>query len=135
MIPMVSNNLKLTAQIVMSHASMRELTQKELVTVIKGLYATIASLEAEDVTKPSIPLKDIVKAKHVVCLECGKKFRTLKVHLRKAHNLKPYEYYRRFALDPKKFPLVCKDYSATRSKMAKDRGLSALGARRKKAGA
>jgi hypothetical protein len=48
MIPMVSNNLKLTAQIVMSHASMRELTPKELVKVIKGLYATIASLDAED---------------------------------------------------------------------------------------
>jgi predicted transcriptional regulator len=26
--------------------------------------------------KPSVPLKDIVKAKYVVCLECGKKMRT-----------------------------------------------------------
>jgi hypothetical protein len=46
---MASKNLNLTAQVVMSHASMRKLTPKELVTVIKGLYATIASLEAEDV--------------------------------------------------------------------------------------
>lgn len=45
---MPSENLKLTAQIVMSHASMRKLTPKELVRVIKGLYATIASLAAED---------------------------------------------------------------------------------------
>ena len=73
------------------------------------------------VKKPSIPLKDIVKAKHVVCLECGKKMKTLKTHLRKAHELMPKEYYARFGLDPKKFPLVCKDYSAARSKMAKDR--------------
>jgi hypothetical protein len=57
MISMASNNLKLTAQIVMSHASMRKLTPKELVTVIKGLYATIASLEAEDVvSEPKAPV-------------------------------------------------------------------------------
>ena len=37
-------------------------------------------------------------------------------------DLMPKEYYQRFELDPKKFPLVCKDYSAARSKMAKDRG-------------
>jgi hypothetical protein len=48
MIIMASNILKLTAQIVMSHASMRKLTPKELVTVIKGLYAALALLEAED---------------------------------------------------------------------------------------
>ena len=46
---MPSEILNLTAKIVISHASMRELTPKELVTVIKGLYATLASLEAEDV--------------------------------------------------------------------------------------
>ncbi|MBU4353724.1 MAG: MucR family transcriptional regulator [Proteobacteria bacterium] len=54
---MPSENLKLTAQIVMSHASMRKLTPKELVTVIKGLYATIASLVAEDaVPEPKSPV-------------------------------------------------------------------------------
>jgi len=64
-------------------------------------------------------LKDIVKAKYVVCLECGKQFKTLKAHLRKVHGLTAKEYYQRFALDRKKFPLVCKDYSAARSQMAK----------------
>ena len=80
---MRSQNLNLTAQIVMSHASMRKLTPKELLTVIKGLYATLASLDADDVTKPSIPLKNIVTAKYIICLECGKKLKTLKTHLRK----------------------------------------------------
>jgi predicted transcriptional regulator len=70
-----------------------------------------------------IPLKDIVKAKHVVCLECGKKFKTLKTHLRKAHGLMPKEYYQRYGLDPKKFPLVCKDYSEKLSKLAKERAM------------
>lgn len=45
--------------------------------------------EAEEVKKPPIPLKDIVTQKHVICLECGKKMRTLKAHIRKAHGLIP----------------------------------------------
>jgi predicted transcriptional regulator len=135
-IPMSSEVLKLTTEIVVSHVSLTELTPEQLVSEIKEVYNVLASLDggrileepasekAEEagVVKPSIPLKDVVKAKYVVCLECGKKMKTLKTHLRKAHNLAPKEYYARFDLDPKKFPLVCKDYSAARSKMAKDRG-------------
>jgi predicted transcriptional regulator len=140
---MASEELKLMAQIVMSHASMSELSSQELVDEIKSVYATLTSLEAGvampetvpgeafEVKRPPIPLKDIVTAKYVVCLECGKKMKTLKTHLRKAHGLSPKEYYQRFDLDPKKFPLVCKEYSAKRSEMAKARGLGAKGGRRK----
>ena len=85
----------------------------------------------EGVKKPPLPLKEIVQDKYVVCLECGKKMKTLKAHLRKAHNLTPKEYFRRFGLDPKKYPLVCRDYSAQRSRLAKERGLGALGRGRK----
>src|SRR5450759_4833985 len=135
--------LKLTTEIVVSHASMTELTPEQLVGEIKAVYNVLASLDggvileepvsekAGMVKKPPIPLKDIVKAKYVVCLECGKKMRTLKTHLRKAHNLMPKEYFQRFGLDPKKFPLVCKEYSEQRSKLAKERGLGAQGGRRK----
>jgi len=143
---MASDELKITAQIVISHASMSELTPQEIVEEIKAVYQVITSLEegvaipetvteeAEGVKKPPIPLKEIVKDKYVVCLECGKKMRSLKAHLRKAHNLKPKEYYERYDLDPKKFPLVCKEYSEQRSKMAKEKGLGALRGKRKAAG-
>lgn len=137
---MASEALKLAAQIVMSHASMTELTPKELVDELKEVYSILTSLEVreaveeltsaqemeavgEAVKKPPIPLKDIVKAKYVVCLECGKKMRTLKTHLRKAHNLLPKEYYQRYGLDKKKYPLVCKEYSEQRRKLAIDKGL------------
>jgi predicted transcriptional regulator len=142
-IPMPSEILKLTTEIVVSHASLTELTPDQLVSEIKDIYNVLSSLEggaileepvseqaeeAGGVKKPSIPLKDIVKAKYVVCLECGKKLKTLKTHLRKAHGLSAKEYYARFGLDPKKYPMVCKDYSAARSKMAKDRGFGTRGA-------
>jgi predicted transcriptional regulator len=145
---MASEVLKLTAQIVISHASMSELTPKELVDEIKDIYNVLSTLEggevmleaavvqeedqeAEVVKKPPIPLDDIVKEKFVVCLECGKKMRTLKAHLRKAHHLSPAEYFRRYGLDPKKYPLVCKEYSEQRRKLAKEKGLGERGFRRK----
>ena len=140
---MPSEVLKMTTEIVVSHASSTELTPEQLVNEIKAVYNILASLdgggileepgneEAGGVKKPSIPLKDIVKAKYVVCLECGKKMRTLKAHIRKAHNLMPKEYFQRFSLDPKKYPLVCKEYSEQRSKMAKDRGFGVKGGGRK----
>jgi predicted transcriptional regulator len=146
---MASEVLKLTAQIVISHASMSELTPKELVAEIGEIYSTLSGLdlcaalpeaviaemvkEAEIVKKPPIPLDEIVKEKYVVCLECGKEMRTLKAHLRKAHHLAPAEYHRRYGLDPKKYPLVCKEYSEQRRRLAKEKGLGERGFRRQAA--
>jgi predicted transcriptional regulator len=57
MVPMASEILNLTAQIVMSHASTRELTPKELVVVIKRVHDLLSSLEAEDVVpEPKAPV-------------------------------------------------------------------------------
>jgi len=148
---MATEVLKLTAQIVISHASMSELTPKELVEEIRDIYNVLAALErneavleapagvpepeleAEVIKKPPIPLEEIVKEKYVVCLECGKKMRTLKAHLRKAHHLAPAQYFRRYGLDPKKYPLVCKEYSEQRRRLAKEKGLGEKGFRRKAA--
>jgi predicted transcriptional regulator len=99
---------------------------------VMGEEAVEAKAEAGGVKKPSYPLKDIVKAKYVVCLECGKKLKTLKTHLRKAHGLLPKEYFQRFGLDPKKYPLVCREYSEQRSAMAKKRGFGERGTHHKK---
>jgi predicted transcriptional regulator len=143
---MATEILKLTAEVVISHASMSELSTQELVEEIKEVYNVLSSLEcgvipeimapekaekAEVLKKPSIPLKDIVTEKFVSCLECGKRMKTLKTHIRKAHGLMPKEYFKRFSLDPKKYPLVCKEYSAKRSQMAKARGFGKEGGRKK----
>jgi predicted transcriptional regulator len=135
---MPSEILKLTTEIVVSHASMTELTSEQLVNEIKAVYNVLASLDGEAIVeepaeakKPTLPLKDIVTAKYVVCLECGKKMTTLKAHIRKTHGLLPKEYFQKFGLDPKKFPLVCKEYSEQRSKMAKDRGFGLKGTHHK----
>ncbi len=111
---MASEILKLTAEVIISHASMTELSTQELVDEIKEIYGVLSSLESgvapeimasapatSLVKKPSIPLKEIVTDKHVVCLECGKKCRTLKAHIKKAHGLLPKVYLKLYGLDPK----------------------------------
>ena len=143
---MASEMLRLTAEIVTSHVSITELTPAELKEEIKEIYTLLSSLaepgaegeavgveegkEAATGKKPPVALKDIVKEKYVVCLECGRKMRTLKAHLRKAHNLLPKEYYKIYNLDPKKYPLICKEYSEQRRTLAKEKGLG-VGLRRK----
>jgi hypothetical protein len=92
----------------------------------RAVMRELASPKAKMEKQPSEPPKDIVSDKYVICLECGKKMKTLKTHLRKAHNLTPKEYLQRFGLDPKKFPLVCKEYSAQRRKQAKEKDPAAL---------
>lgn len=147
---MAKEILRMTAEVVVSHASMTELSPAELVGEIKEIYNLFASLEGGEVIpesmapekaaeagvvkkKPPIPLKDIVQEKHVVCLECGRKMKSLKVHLQKGHGLTPKEYFWKYDPDPKQYPLVARGYSAKRSQMARDRGFWKEGGRKKKA--
>jgi predicted transcriptional regulator len=132
---MATEILKLTTEIIVSHASLTELSTQQLLGEIKMVYGVLSSLEggvapeiiapkkspkAKVVKKPPIPLKEIVKDKYVVCLECGRKMKSLKMHLQKVHGL-----------IPKKYPLVCKEYSDQRRKLALKKGLGVKGTRRK----
>jgi predicted transcriptional regulator len=140
---MASELLKLTVQLVTSHASMSELTSSELVEELKAIYQTLSGLEAGELAvavaekalevteavaplKPAVPLEESLKDDYITCLVCGKKFRTLKAHLRRAHKMTPVDYYKAFGLDPKKYPLVSKKYSEQRKSLAKKMGLGEL---------
>ncbi|MBM4288892.1 MAG: MucR family transcriptional regulator [Deltaproteobacteria bacterium] len=137
---MASELLKMTAQIVTSHASINEMTSDDLVNEIKSVYNTLALLagdksvaaelemlsEAARETpgpKPAVPVEESIQDNYIVCLECGKKFKTLKAHLRRAHTMTPVDYCARFGLDLKKYTLVSRNYSAQRRDLAKAKGL------------
>ncbi len=137
---MASEILKMTAQIVTSHASINELSPEELINEIKGVYNTLSVLAGEkDVSaelelfteaaketagpKPAVPVEESIQDDYIICLECGKKFRTLKAHLRRAHEMTPAAYGERFGLDLKKYSLVSRNYSEQRRQLAKAKGL------------
>jgi predicted transcriptional regulator len=137
---MATELLKMTAQIVTSHASINELSSQDLINEIRIVYNTLAVLAGEKgVTseleilseatkettgpKPAVPIEESIQDDFIVCLECGKRFRTLKAHLRRAHEMTPAIYFERFGLDQKKYSLVSRNYSEQRRQLAKEKGL------------
>jgi predicted transcriptional regulator len=72
--------------------------------------------------KPAVPVRKSVTPDYIICLEDGKKFKSLKRHLRTHYNLSPEEYREKWGL-PADYPMVAPSYSATRSQLAKDNGL------------
>ena len=72
--------------------------------------------------KPAVPPKKSVMPDYIVCLEDGKKFKSLKRHLRTQYNLTPEAYREKWGL-PADYPMVAPNYAAARSALAKEMGL------------
>jgi predicted transcriptional regulator len=75
-----------------------------------------------ETTKPSVPVKKSVQPDYLVCLEDGKKFKSLKRHLRTQYNMTPEQYREKWNLSPD-YPMVAPNYAKERSSLAKKMGL------------
>ena len=130
--------LQMTADIVASHASMNELGREDLLGEIDQVYNKLAGLagdlEADEfeteetqaepaALTAAVPLEAAFGAEKVFCMVCGKGMKTLKRHLSTAHDLKPGQYRKAFSI-PAGTPLVAKNYSEARKKMAQDLNLA-----------
>lgn len=132
--------LSLTTDIVSSHASVNELTREDLLDEIQNVFAKLSALAGDDSvpcvpiaedageegavrTAPAVPLEAAFAADKVFCMVCGKAMKTLKRHLSTAHGLKPGEYRKQFGI-PTSTPLIAKEYSQARRKMAQDLNLA-----------
>ena len=71
---------------------------------------------------PAVPIKKSVKQDQIVCLECGKPFKSLKRHLNGEHDMTPDEYRAKWGLQ-RDYPMVAPNYAEARSKLAKAMGL------------
>ena len=87
----------------------------------------IGPAEREEL-RPAVAVKKSVTPDYIICLEDGKKFKSLKRHLRTHYNLSPEEYREKWGL-PHDYPMVAPNYAAARSQLAKQMG---LGTRREK---
>jgi predicted transcriptional regulator len=72
--------------------------------------------------KPAVPVKKSITPDYIVCLEDGKKFKSLKRHLRTQYNMTPEQYRERWGL-PSDYPMVAPNYAKARSQLAKEMGL------------
>jgi predicted transcriptional regulator len=78
----------------------------------------IASPSPESAVNP----KKSVTLDYIICLEDGKKFKSLKRHLKTSFDLTPEQYRKKWNLDPS-YPMVAPNYAETRSRLARTMGL------------
>ncbi|QFR31686.1 MucR family transcriptional regulator [Ancylobacter sp. TS-1] len=120
--------IELAADIVSAYVSNNAISANDLTVLIgdvHGALQRVGSGEAEPVAeplKPAVPLKRSVTPDYIICLEDGKKFKSLKRHLRTQYNLTPEEYREKWGL-PADYPMVAPNYAAARSTLAKEMGL------------
>lgn len=94
-------------------------TFKTIEDLLRGEPAVIAVSEPQ---KPAVPISKSVTNDFIICLEDGKKFRSLKRHIRTHFNLSPEEYREKWRL-PANYPMTAPSYSEMRSNLAKENGL------------
>ena len=118
----------LTADIVSAYVAHNALTGDKLPDLIGSVYgalsrASLQAVEPEKVElKPAVAIKKSVTPEYIICLEDGKKFKSLKRHLRSEYNMSPEEYREKWGL-PHDYPMVAPSYAAARSDLAKNMGL------------
>lgn len=124
-----------TIDVVRAYVAGNKLPLEELPRLVKVVGAALCELERsidEDKEKrrtPAVAIRKSVSRNHIVCLEDGKKFKSLKGHLRVAHGLTPDEYRAKWGLESH-YPMVSPAYSARRSQLAVKLGLGRYGGRR-----
>lgn len=118
--------VSLTAEIIVSYASNNQIEVSDVAVLIRDVHAALVGLGATPVKsvrpEPAVPIRSSIKPDHIVCLEDGRKMKTLKRHLMSSFNMTPEEYRARWGL-PAEYPMVAPDYAAKRSELAKQIGL------------
>ena len=114
------------AESVGSYVRHNQVPTDELTALIVGVHRTLAGLKrtppVQEPPRPAVPIRRSVQPDYVVCLECGFRAQALRRHLRVAHGLDVADYRSRWHL-PIAYPLTAPDYSARRSRFAKEIGL------------
>jgi len=118
----------LVAGIVSAFVSHNSVPTSELPALIASTHAALIGLGKEQVPVveeklvPAVPIKKSITPDYLVCLEDGKKFKSLKRHLRTAYDLSPDQYRAKWGL-PSDYPMVAPAYAEARSNLAKKMGL------------
>ena len=123
-----SDLIELSAEIVCAYVSHNALSPTDLAKLIAEVHTALNGLQSPQLIepieelKPAVPVRKSVAADYIICLEDGKKFKSLKRHLRTHYNMSPEEYREKWGL-PADYPMVAPNYAKSRSEMAVKIGL------------
>ena len=96
--PDTLNYIELAAEIVSAYVSNNSVPASDLPTLIGDVHGAIvrvssgAVVAAPEVAKPAVAPKKSITNDYIICLEDGRKFKSLKRHLRTQYNMSPEEY-------------------------------------------
>ena len=130
------NYIELTADIVSAYVSNNSVSAGDIPGLINQVHSALMRVSGSpaeapaEALKPAVPLKKSITPEYIVCLEDGKKFKSLKRHLRTQYNMTPEQYREKWGLAPD-YPMVAPNYAAARSQLAKQMGLGQQRRRRK----
>jgi len=128
--------VELAADIVSAYVSNNSVSPSELTSLIQNVYIALSQVDVEIVEepvepqKPAISIKKSITPDFIICLEDGKKFKSLKRHLRTQYDMTPEEYREKWGL-PSDYPMVAPNYAVARSALAKQMGLGQQRRRRR----
>jgi predicted transcriptional regulator len=131
-----SSYIALTAQIVSAYVGNNSVPSAEIANLIGQVHAALKHVSGgqmaspAEAAKPAVPVKRSISSDYIVCLEDGKKFKSLKRHLRSRYNMTPEQYRDKWSL-PSDYPMVAPNYAAARSQLARQMGLGQQRRRRK----
>lgn len=120
--------VQLTADIVSAYVSNNKVGSGELGKLIEEVHTALQRAPNAQATpepeprEPAVSIRRSVTPDYIVCLEDGKKFKSLKRHLQGEHGLTPDEYRSKWGLS-RDYPMVAPNYAQARSDLAKSMGL------------
>lgn len=123
-----SDLLEMTADMFSAYVSNNTVSPDGVAALIGSIHATMTQLAAggiepePEVKEPAVPVRKSITPDYLICLEDGRKFKSLKRHLRTKYDMSPEEYRAKWGL-PKDYPMVAPNYAKARSELAKQMGL------------
>ena len=130
------NFVELTADIVAAYVRHNPVSAGDIPAIIGQVHSALAAISGTrrvaqaEPPKPVVSVKRSITPDYLVCLEDGKRFKSLKRHLRTQYSLSPDQYRDKWGL-PRDYPMVAPNYAATRSRLAVQIGLGQKRRRRK----
>jgi predicted transcriptional regulator len=132
--------IEMTAEIVAAYVENNTVASADLPGLIQSVHRALTGVTAGPETveappkEPAVPVRRSITPDHLVCLEDGRKFKSLKRHLRTKYNMSPEEYRTKWGL-AKDYPMVAPNYAKARSELAKQMGLGQGGRQAARSGA
>lgn len=118
----------MTANVVSAYVAGNPVPSQDLPGLVRSVFSVFSEIAnrpggiQETSQEPAVPIKKSVTADFIICLEDGKKFKSLKRHLRTRYNMTPDEYRAKWGL-AHDYPMVAPSYAKERSNLAKRMGL------------